>query len=51
MTVWELLEKLFVLPWDTEVLVADWNEAYKPPTPLTSVVFHKESSSVVLEEE
>lgn len=50
MKVRELIEKLRALPPEATVMVYDWNEDYAAPTPLTSVVFHEATWSVVLED-
>lgn len=50
MTVRELIEKLGAVPPETEVLVADWNEEYGAPAPLTCMQFYETDCEVVLEE-
>jgi hypothetical protein len=50
MTAQELIDELRVLPAETEVLIADWNEQHKAATQLTRLDFNEEAGTVTLEE-
>ncbi len=51
MKVKELMALLSKLPDDCEVLVADWNEQYTDPVPLTVVSSNTEQTRVILQDE
>ena len=49
MTAEQLIAELRKLPPGIELLVGDWNEAYRDPTPLTRIDFDETSQTVTLQ--